>query len=182
MGVMPNTERPIWLSTDSPLAAGIAPVTPARNDVPRNITPSRMLMVSIVVWAFFHSGGLNAGTPFATASVPVIAEQPSANARRRSSSPNVSGGTSAGVTPVTWGALPVRVWKMPTPRSSSIDPRKMYVGEAKSVPLSRRPRRLAAITSRIASTINGTVSGKSAGNAEATAWMPDETLTATVRT
>ena len=58
-------------------------------------------MVSIVCWAFFHSGGLNAGTPLATASVPVIAEQPSAKARMTSKRPNVSGVRSAGVTPVT---------------------------------------------------------------------------------
>ena len=51
--------------------------------MPRNIVASRTDIVSIVVCAFFHSTGLNAGTPFATASVPVIAEQPSANARAR---------------------------------------------------------------------------------------------------
>ena len=38
-------------------------------------------MTVSVVRAFRHSGGLNAGTPFETASTPVIALQPSAKAR-----------------------------------------------------------------------------------------------------
>lgn len=37
-------------------------------------------MMIIVCCAFFHSTGLNAGTPLATASVPVIAEHPLAKA------------------------------------------------------------------------------------------------------
>ena len=41
-------------------------------------------MTSRVVAAFFGSGGLNAGTPVAMASVPVRATAPEANARRRS--------------------------------------------------------------------------------------------------
>src|SRR5665811_2267100 len=85
-GPGPYTDRPIWERTDSPLADGSAPLTWARKDVPRNIVPSRTDMMSIVVRAFCHSGGLKAGTPLATASVPVMAEQPSANARIRRSS------------------------------------------------------------------------------------------------
>ena len=38
-------------------------------------------MTTIVVWAFFHSGGLKAGDAVEMASVPVMAEQPSAKAR-----------------------------------------------------------------------------------------------------
>ena len=139
-------------------------------------------MMSIVLCAFFHSGGLKAGTPFATASVPVIAEQPSANARIRSSSPNVSGATATGTTSVTWGAWPRSVLPMPRASMSSVAPRKMYVGAAKIVPLSRMPRRFTAMTARIDTTMRGTVIGNRAGKADATAWMPDETLTATVST
>ena len=40
--------------------------------------------------------------------------------------------------------------------SSSIEPMKMYVGLAKSVPLSLRPRRLTIITKRIDSAIKCT--------------------------
>ena len=38
------------------------------------------------------------------------------------------------------------------------------------------------MTSTIEMTMSGTVDGNSKGNADAIAWMPDETLTATVRT
>ena len=38
-------------------------------------------MITSVAAAFFASGGLNAGTPLETASTPVIAVQPLANAR-----------------------------------------------------------------------------------------------------
>ena len=41
-------------------------------------------MTASVVAAFFASGGLNAGTPVAIASVPVRATAPAANARRSS--------------------------------------------------------------------------------------------------
>ena len=58
----------------------------------------------------------------------------------------------------------------------------MYVGDANRVPLSRRPRRLAAVTRAIESTMSGTVNGKSTGSADASACTPDETLTATVST
>ena len=44
-----------------------------RNESPRNITPRRLPIHIRVVRAFFHSGGLNAGTPFETASTPVTA-------------------------------------------------------------------------------------------------------------
>ena len=82
-------------------------------------------IVSIVVWAFFHSGGLKAGTPFATASVPVIAEQPSAKARITSSSPSDSGAIpAAGVTPVTCGASPRTVRMMPTRDQGTVRSRK----------------------------------------------------------
>ena len=53
--------------------------------------------------AFRHSVGLKAGTPFETASTPVIALQPSAKARISRSRPSDSTGTTAGVTPVTCG-------------------------------------------------------------------------------
>ena len=51
-------------------------------------------MTESVVRALRHSGGLKAGTPFEMASTPVIALQPSAKARIRSSSPRDSTGTT----------------------------------------------------------------------------------------
>ena len=50
-------------------------------------------MTVSVVRALRHSGGLKAGTPFETASTPVIALQPSAKARISRSTPSVSAGT-----------------------------------------------------------------------------------------
>ena len=49
-------------------------------------------MMIMVCWAFFHSTGLKAGTPLATASVPVMAEQPSAKALQSRNRPIVSVG------------------------------------------------------------------------------------------
>ncbi len=50
--------------------------------MPRNIVIDSAAIVSIVAAAFFDSGGLKAGTPFETASTPVIAVQPFENAVR----------------------------------------------------------------------------------------------------
>ena len=55
-------------------------------------------MTVSVVRAFRHSGGWNAGTPFDTASTPVIALHPSAKARISNSRPSVSAGTTSGAT------------------------------------------------------------------------------------
>jgi hypothetical protein len=54
----------------------------ARNVIPTNSTASRTAITSRVVAAFFASGGWNAGTPVAIASVPVSATAPDAKARR----------------------------------------------------------------------------------------------------
>ena len=62
-----------------------------------------VLMIVIVLAAFRDSGGLNAGTPFATASVPVSADDPLANARMTRRMLRPSRGTGYGVTPVTCG-------------------------------------------------------------------------------
>ena len=82
-------------------------------------------IATIVVWAFFHSGGLNAGVPLEIASVPVIALQPSANARMSSSRLMLSTGTVTGVTPVTVGGWPSTVRPIPTPTRSRTLPTKM---------------------------------------------------------
>jgi hypothetical protein len=48
--------------------------------IPVNIAIDSATIMSIVAAAFLDSGGLNAGTPFETASTPVIAVHPFANA------------------------------------------------------------------------------------------------------
>src|SRR6185503_11585784 len=53
--------------------------------IPTNITIASDAIAINVADAFFASGGRNAGTPFDTASTPVIAVQPLANAVSSSS-------------------------------------------------------------------------------------------------
>ncbi len=65
-------------------------------------------MMIIVFCAFFHSTGLNAGTPLATASVPVMAEQPSAKALHSRKMPMFSVATPLNAsTCEAWGSVPV---------------------------------------------------------------------------
>ena len=66
----------------------------ASSVIPRNIVIDSTAIISIVDAAFFDSGGRNAGTPFETASTPVIAVQPFENAvssRNSDSGWNVDG-------------------------------------------------------------------------------------------
>ena len=50
--------------------------------MPENVTARITIIQVSVVRAFFHSGGLNAGTPSEIASTPVRAAQPELKARR----------------------------------------------------------------------------------------------------
>ena len=95
-----------------------------------------------VVRAFFHSTGLNAGTPFETASTPVTAAPPDAKAFRMMKS------VTAPVAPATSGGMgngcsdPVNSRKSPMPSIRNIMKMKKYVGTANIRPDSRTPRRL----------------------------------------
>ena len=62
--------------------------------MPTNIAIASVAIATSVADAFFASGGRNAGTPFDTASTPVIAVQPLAKAV---SSRNVVSGCVSGV-------------------------------------------------------------------------------------
>ena len=55
-----------------------------------NIVIDSTAIISIVAAAFLASGALNAGTPFETASTPVIAVQPFEKAVSKRNSVNVS--------------------------------------------------------------------------------------------
>ena len=74
----------------------------ARYESPKNMTPRRLPIHMSVVRAFFHSGGLKAGTPFEIASTPVTAAPPDENACRIRKIPTVpvpmtaSGGVGKG--------------------------------------------------------------------------------------
>src|SRR5262249_2928222 len=121
-------------------------------DRPRNITPSNDPMTTRVLRAFFHAGGLNAGTPLEIASTPVTAAPPDPNALSTTktvaprSSPLPGGGPRPGM-PATPGGGPcgsedVTPRTMPTPIRMNMLTMKKYVGTANIFPDSFVPRRL----------------------------------------
>src|SRR6476646_1337765 len=75
----PKIARPSCEMPDS-AAFGTTLYTWASIVIPTNITIASDAIAINVADAFFASGGRNAGTPFDTASTPVIAVQPLANA------------------------------------------------------------------------------------------------------
>ena len=137
---LPNTARPTSEITVL-VSVGVTWSFIARNDSPRNITPSRLPIHISVVRALRHSGGLKAGTPFEIASTPVTAAPPEAKAcriRNRPIAPVVSatsGGMGSGC------RSPISPLTIPMPRSRNIMTMKKYVGAAKMRPDSRTPRR-----------------------------------------
>ena len=93
----------------------------ASSVMPRNIVIDSTAIISIVAAAFFDSGGLKAGTPFETASTPVIAVQPFENAV--SSRNSVSGwvvDAASGASVVTGCTVPVSACHAPTAISVSV--------------------------------------------------------------
>src|SRR5262245_40049998 len=99
--------------------------------MPMNIETAITAIVTSVAAAFFASGGRNAGTPSDTASTPVIAVHPLANAV---SSRNVVSGwvpASGGSASSTGTIDPVRYRYRPTMSITPIVATKKYVGTAK---------------------------------------------------
>src|SRR5207249_922548 len=99
--------------------------------MPRNMVMASTAIVSMVAAAFFDSGGLNAGTPFETASTPVMAVHPFENAV--SSRNSVSGARDDG-TGSTGGSgctVPVSNRPMPIAISARVQTMKKYVGTEK---------------------------------------------------
>src|ERR1700759_707787 len=99
--------------------------------MPRNIVIDSTAIISIVAAASFDSGGLNAGTPFDTASTPVIAVQPFENAVSNKNSVNGCAVTCVGAIATTGCTEPVSAWIAPTTISASVVKMKKYVGTAK---------------------------------------------------
>jgi hypothetical protein len=84
------------------------------------ITPRSTAMASIVLAAFFDSGGLKAGTPLAIASTPVSATEPLAKARRMSTIPSSSVPVPTACAWRTIGVtVPVAMWAKPDPMMTS---------------------------------------------------------------
>jgi hypothetical protein len=72
--------RLFTLSTSS--GSGTIPNVWDSTLIPRKIVANRAPITTSVIWALRASGGLNAGTPLETASVPVRATEPDAKARK----------------------------------------------------------------------------------------------------
>ena len=161
-------------------ARGTTPVRWISRVSPAKSTTRALTIQVNVVRALRHSTGLNTGTAFDTASMPVIEVAPEANARRMTSrvSPSVAvtGGGGTGAKP----RMPALA--NPTTSSSTTATMKMYVGAANRLPATRTPRRLPASRTAIASRPSGTVSGTSPGSAEVIALTPAATDTDTVST
>ena len=78
----------IWLITVScSVGSGTTPIWRARKLIPRKIVAKKRPIRISTSPALRASGGLKAGTPFETASVPVSATEPDAKARRMRSMP-----------------------------------------------------------------------------------------------
>ncbi len=150
--------------------------------IPTNIVIASAAIISIVAAAFFDSGGLNAGTPFDTASTPVIAVQPFENAvsSRNSVSAWPVDGTGAAAT--TGETSPIAMRHTPTPMRIRIETTKKYVGSAKIRPDSLMPRRLPTISTSTNPSVASTGRMCHWGNADVTAATPAAMLTATVST
>ena len=107
-------------------------------------------MTVSVVLAFRHSGGLNAGTPFETASTPgdraaAVGERPHEKEGAERLRPHDRRRDTGHV-----GRSPSTCPDSPIPISPSVVTRNTYVGIAKIVPLSRMPRMLMSMTNAIA--------------------------------
>jgi hypothetical protein len=149
----PKTAVATWaIAVGPPSLVGWNPKATPTTAIPMKMTARRTAMIDIVLAAFFDSGGLNAGTPLAMASTPVRATDPPANARN--SSRSVTGSSGFGGAMTSGGAgigttVPDTIRARPSPTIRSAIPTKRYVGTAKMLPDSRRPRRFASVMSVI---------------------------------
>src|SRR3954468_22666510 len=155
----------------------------ANHEMPMNMMPRQTPMTMSVDRAFFHSGFLNAGTPFEIASTPVMAAPPEANAWSSRKIPTELatpiGTWSAGIG--AWARPPVAALYTPTPIITKMLTRNAYVGTANMRPDSRTPRRLPHAMITMKPSAIGTRYGRRSPNAEYSAATPADTETATVR-
>ncbi len=146
--------------------------------LPRNRIPIRIAMAISVRPAFLASGGRKDGTPLLIDSIPVKAVHPVEKACRTSRS--VSGSTAVGALTAADGPS-IASRTSPTAIISRYAPRNKYTGTDINVPVSRRPRRFARVTTTSRPNAIAALYGQRAGNAEAIAATPAVTLTATFR-
>src|SRR5215468_12098866 len=103
----PKIARPSCETPDSD-ALGMTPYACASTVMPTNIVMASTAIATSVADAFFDSGGRNAGTPFDTASTPVMAVQPFANAVNRRNVVSGACPASGGNGAFTGATLPVK--------------------------------------------------------------------------
>jgi hypothetical protein len=115
--------------------------------MPMNIVIASVAMATSVAAALRLSGGLNAGTPFDTASTPVIAVQPFENAVSSANAVSMPPAWVSRTTPPATGIAPLKYRHAPTASIARMLTMKKYVGTAKMRPDSRTPRRLPIIRS-----------------------------------
>src|SRR5581483_1095260 len=133
-----------------------------------------------VVAAFFDAGDLKTMTPFEIASVPVMAEHPSANARNsRIAKAKPIGGAVGGTGGATGGWPTERI--TPAMINANIMKMNAYVGRRNAAPDSRTPRKLTTIRRSVASTQSSTRRPPITGYVEMMASIPDAMDTDTVR-
>src|SRR5882757_4310586 len=98
----------------------------ARNAIPASMTVSDAMIVVSVRRAFFTVGSRKALTPLLTASTPVMAVQPLANAFSRSQRPtaSVGGGIGGGGTIGTGCPTAKSDFATPTPMAITMQKRK----------------------------------------------------------
>ena len=137
-----------------------------------------------VLAAFLDTGSLNACTPLAIASTPVMAVQPDAKARRNRKSESVprpaistcDDGTLIAEVPL------VTTTNMPYTTVSAIREMNAYVGTENTAPDSLTPLRLPIARTATKNSAIGTVQTRRLGNADVIAAVPAATDTATVST
>jgi hypothetical protein len=134
--------------------------------------------------AYFTDGSLKSGTPLLTASTPVMAVQPLANARSSSQMLAVAPAAASGGGGTTGTGCPSAeiALTIPINRITAKSTTKAYVGMPKARPDSRTPRRFTrAITTRMPRQ-RARMWSCIAGKAETSAPTPAEIPTAALRT
>src|SRR3954451_7192125 len=160
--------------------------TTASAVIPGSIVTASAPMITRVVAALRLLGSSKAGTPLETASTPVSAVHPDANARKARKTSARPAACVSGWTPYAAlsavNPLPNTILPRPTSTSRTTATTKAYVGTANARPDSFTPRRLTTVRRAIAASESATAWSASAGTALVTAATPATTDTATVRT
>src|SRR5215213_4933460 len=151
--------------------------------IPTKMTIVRPPMIASVAAALRLDGFRKLGTPLLTASTPVSAVHPDANARSSSSASSSPENSPVECTLMladsARGASPVAVDQSPTAIITNMQAMKPYVGTAKYVPDSLTPRRFISARTATNPPEISTAWGPRVGNAETMLDTPAATETAT---